>query len=866
MVLQTGEGTIVEINRAAEAIFGYRRGEVIGKKFAEMFVADSILPMRQNCRVESVGRRADGTTIPCELTVLAASEPGEQPGLNVAILRDISDRQKTEQTLRRREADFSILFRGSPAPVAITSLATGMLYEVNDAYCEFVGYTREELIGHSVLELNLWLNNAERAPVMQRVVSEGRISAYETRFRRKNGEIRDVVITFDRIELERAEGLLLISQFTDITERKAMERRVQESQALLRMASRLSRMGAWRVELPSEELSWSEQARAIYELPPEYELTVPEAMKFYGDEDRERLRAAFDLCGESGVPFDLELAFTSFKGRHLIIRAMGEAVRGHDGRVMAVQGAIQDVSELKQAAHELRQQANLLDQAQDAIIVRDLQNNITFWNQGAERLYGWEREEVLGRRVTEFLYRDISMFGPALTQTLERGEWTGELEQVTRDGKLVWVQARWTLLKDARGNPEATLAINTDITEKRRLESRFLRAQRMESIGTLAGGIAHDLNNVLAPILMAIELLLDEVRTEEAKAMVYSLQTSARRGADLVKQVLTFARGVEGKRMPVNLQHLVRDVQKIVRDTFPKNIDFHVQGQSGLWAVTGDPTQLHQVLMNLAVNARDAMPDGGRLTVKLANARIDQAHDYLGQEVLAGPFVVLSVGDTGAGIPAGIREKIFEPFFTTKEVGRGTGLGLSTTAAIVRSHRGFLELESEVGKGSTFKIYLPATNVMVDGGSILTPTENGLPAGEDQLILVVDDEEAVRNVAQKILQRHQYRVICAGNGAEAIALYAAQREKIAVVLTDIAMPVMDGVAAITALRAMNRELPIVASSGLTAADGNLKALPEGIQQFVPKPYSAEALLKAIHHAVRREAAALEECTEPRVSI
>jgi nitrogen-specific signal transduction histidine kinase/CheY-like chemotaxis protein len=421
------------------------------------------------------------------------------------------------------------------------------------------------------------------------------------------------------------------------------------------------------------------------------------------------------------------------------------------------------------------------------------------------------------------------------------------------------------LLRDAKGNPEATLAINTDITEKRRLETRFLRAQRMESIGTLAGGIAHDLNNVLAPILMAIELLLDEVRTEEAKAMVYSLQTSARRGADLVQQVLTFARGVEGKRMPVNLLHLVRDVQKIVRDTFPKNIDFEVQGQREMWAVIGDPTQLHQVLTNLAVNARDAMPDGGRLTVKLANVRVDEPHDYLGQEVAPGPFVLVRVTDTGSGIPEAIREKIFEPFFTTKEVGRGTGLGLSTTAAIVRSHRGYMEVESEVGKGSTFKVWLPATNVATVGEGVLGPAEEGLPAGEDQLILVVDDEEAVRNVAQKILQRYQYRVICAGNGAEAIALYAAQREKVAAVLTDIAMPVMDGVAAITALRAMNRDLPIVASSGLTAADGNLKALPPGIEQFVPKPYTAEALLKAIHQAVKRETCLAQANTLPTVS-
>ena len=364
--------------------------------------------------------------------------------------------------------------------------------------------------------------------------------------------------------------------------------------------------------------------------------------------------------------------------------------------------------ERSRVEQRLKEQAALLDIAQDAILVKDLEDRIIYWNKGAERTYGWTALEAVGRKAAT-IHKDHAKFCESMDAILKHGEWTGEMTQQTKDGRDLVVQVRMTLVRDHNENPKAILAINTDVTDKKRLEEQILRGQRLESIGTLAGGIAHDLNNVLAPILMSVQMLRQIVNTPEGQAMLDTLQTSSQRGADLIKQVLSFARGVEGKRGPINVSHLTRDLEKVVHDTFPKNIQLQIEAPKELWTIEGDPTHIHQVLMNLCVNARDAMPDGGKLTLGIKNVKIDEAYARMNPEGKPGPHVVVTVEDTGMGIPAAIRNKIFDPFFTTKEIGKGTGLGLATVLTIVKSHHGFINVYSEPGKGAQFKIYFPAS-------------------------------------------------------------------------------------------------------------------------------------------------------------
>jgi PAS domain S-box-containing protein len=489
----------------------------------------------------------------------------------------------------------------------------------------------------------------------------------------------------------------------------------------------------------------------------------------------------------------------------------------------------------ERASQTLREQASLLDKARDAILVTDLQRRVTFWNKSAERLYGWTAEEALGRVINELLYpdgdaRDVEAAFEAVTRN---GEWTGELQPQTKAGRRVIVESRWTLVRDASGDPRSILRISTDVTDRRQLEQQFYRAQRLESIGTLAGGIAHDLNNVLAPIILGLGILKDRLTDEDSREIMSTMTTSAKRGAEMVSQVLSFARGQEGRRLEIKPADLIADVVRIARDTFPKTIEIATEIEPHLPLIIGDPTQFHQVLLNLCVNARDAMPGGGRLALS-ARAR--------------GGFVIIAVEDTGPGIPASVIGKIFDPFFTTKEAGKGTGLGLSTSQTIVRSHGGRIDVVSEPPHGARFEIHLPVAPVTAP-----QPTGAGLsaaPKGNGETILVVDDEPSVRLVMRTALERAGYQVLPATNGQEAIDVFRAQpRGSIAAVIIDMMMPVMGGLPAMQEIVKLNPDIRIIAASGIPENETNAKAVGRQVSQFLAKPFSTEKLLRAVGRAL-----------------
>ncbi len=497
----------------------------------------------------------------------------------------------------------------------------------------------------------------------------------------------------------------------------------------------------------------------------------------------------------------------------------------------------------QQSDARIREQASLLDKAQDAILVRGLDHTITFWNKSAERLYGWTSEEAVGSSVEDLLYRDTSAFAVAHQHTLTSGEWVGEMHQIDKTGRDLTIEGRWTLVRDDLGRPESVFVINTDISEHRKLEQQFLRAQRLESIGTLAGGIAHDLNNILAPISMAIELLKMRVSDGRSTELLDTIATSAKRGADMVGQVLSFARGMEGRRVEVHPRQLILEIESILRETFLRNVDMEVVANRELWTIHGDPTQLHQVLLNLCVNARDAISSGGRILVSGENVHIDETFAAMNLEANEGPHVCIEVMDTGEGIPAEIIDKIFDPFFTTKPVGEGTGLGLSTSLAIVKSHGGFIRATSEPGSGTRFRVYLPADPEIV--GPSQTKIRPELPRGNGETILVVDDEVSIRQITQQTLEAFGYHTLLAGDGREAVALYSNCQSGIDVVLTDMMMPVMDGPETIRHLIELNPLIRIIATSGVTANRELAHLAGSGVKNFLPKPYTAETLLTCL---------------------
>ena len=498
--------------------------------------------------------------------------------------------------------------------------------------------------------------------------------------------------------------------------------------------------------------------------------------------------------------------------------------------------------ERKQTAQKIRQQAALLDVATDAIFVHDLDDPILFWNRAAEGLYGWSRAEAIGRKTQElWCEKNESLLQEALNHLMEHGSWEGELHQTTKSGREIIVESRWTLVKNFGNTPQSILVVNTDITEKKQMEAQFLRAQRLESIGTLASGIAHDLNNVLAPIMMTAQLLESQMQDERSRKLLPILISNAKRGANLVNQVLSFTRGLEGERTVLQLKHLIIEIQQIIKETFPRSIEVMIRIPPNLWTVSGDATQLHQVLMNLCVNARDAMPDGGTLTILAENFLVDENYARMNIDAKIGSYVVVTVIDTGTGIPPEVLDRIFEPFFSTKQTGQGTGLGLSTVLGIVKSHGGFVNVQSKPGHGSQFQVYLPAQETTETKAEV----EQSLPQGHGELILVVDDEPAIREITKTSLENYNYQAITASDGIEAIALYVENRPQISLVLTDMVMPVMDGMTTIRTLKKINPDVKIVAVSGLPTSDIIKNAEDIGIKAFLSKPYTANQLLQTI---------------------
>ena len=561
-------------------------------------------------------------------------------------------------------------------------------------------------------------------------------------------------------------------------------------------------------------------------------------------EDRERIKRIFRETVATGVGQRVEYRFLLKDGSVRYVEARGSVIRDKEGRIANVVVVSRDLTERNQAEARNRELAALLDKAPDAICVTDIEQRVSFWNKGAERIYGWTATEAVGKNASELLFQgDLAAPLAALKRIIAQGEWHGELNHVIKGGKKIVVASRWALMRDESGKPESILVINTDITEKKQIEGQLLRAQRMENIGALAAGVAHDLNNVLGPILMVGGLIRDELASEESKAMLDTATASAQRGAEMVKQILSFARGASGERMLLQVGHLVKEMGKLAKDTFPKSIDIRTKVTGKLRTILGDATQLHQVLLNLCVNARDAMPEGGALLIQAENIVVDRKQVRMYPQPVSGPYVVLSVSDTGIGIPPELRDRIFEPFFTTKEQCQGTGLGLSTVMSIIKSHQGFVEVSSQVGKGATFKLYLPA--MMATETELVNQEPKPPVMGKGQGILLVDDELAILEITKETLETFNYRVATATDGVEAVTLYRQRKGEINAVVTDLMMPIMDGPALIRALRQIDPQVKVVAVSGLDSRAKLAEAQNLNVQAFLGKPYTTEKLLAVL---------------------
>ena len=567
-------------------------------------------------------------------------------------------------------------------------------------------------------------------------------------------------------------------------------------------------------------------------------------------DDASRVREEFNLAVRNGALRRLEFRLST-GGTHRIIESQMNLVCDEKGARTGVILVCRDITERRHAEEQLRAQAALLDKATDAIVICGPEEEVIYWNRSAERLYGWTAGEARGRNVHSLLHpAPPPQLAEARHSVRQRGEWQGELRQSGKDGSAIVVQSRWTLFRDEVGRPQSLLIVNTDARNLLLNESQFLRAQQTASIATLADVMARELRAAVEPVLLVSQLL--RVRTQAGAAhWPETPDAQPRRLADVMQQLGALVRPPHIERMELAVSSLITEVARQFRQSVAPGIELSHSVPEDLWAVAGDPESLRQAVMNLCVNAREAMAGTGAIEIIAENLPLKDGDPRLRHGGRPGLHVVITVADKGCGIPPQNLERIFTPFFTTKDHGQSVGVGLTAVQAIARAHGGFVTVDSEVGRGSRFRIYLPATT----GAPASNKPEprRSFPRGNGECILLVDDEAGFREITQVTLEKYGYRVITASDGSEGMTLYMRHRQEIQLVLTDIVMPVMDGAALIRSLHKMGAQVRFLAVSGLVEREKVLVATtaPGAQVEFLAKPFATEKLLNLVREVLLR---------------
>ncbi|PAW88852.1 MAG: hypothetical protein B9S33_04275 [Pedosphaera sp. Tous-C6FEB] len=766
---------------------------------------------------------------------------------------NITERKQAELLL----ADFKAAV-DEHSIVAITD-AKGKITYVNDKFCAISGYAREELLGQDHRLINSGHHSKEFMRALWTTITRGGVWKGEIQNRAKDGSFYWVATTIVPFLGPDGKPAQYIAIRTDISERKRAELLLSDFKAALDEHAIVATTDAkGKITYVNDKFC------AISGYAREELLGQDHRLINSGHHSKEFMRTLWARIA-SGRVWKGELKNRAKDGSLYWVDTTLVPFLGADGKPTQFIAIRTDITAHKQAEEEIRrfneelealvtQRTATLRESEarfravaeslgDGLLLTDLADTVLDFNPQLTKLTGYSRAELIGRRGYDLLLTPEQI--PEMkSRDADRREGRSSVYQTTlrrKDGTSFAAEITGAPLRDSAGNIFGTVGVIRDITQRLAAEMRDRHSQRLESLGTLAGGVAHDLNNTLTPMLMAVDLLRMDY-PEKAGEYVDIVEHGAKRGAEMVRQLLTFAKGAEGERVLIQIRHLLKEIEQIIRSTFYKSIRLEVRQDKELAPVMGDPTQLHQVLLNLCVNARDAMPDGGMLTIEAENFTADEAFAAYIAEARPGDYVRMAVRDSGAGIPPEVLERIFDPFFTTKGPEKGTGLGLSTVMGIVRGHGGFLRVFSEVGRGSTFEIYLPVASEPAE------PMESAMVESlvtKGELVLVVDDEAPIRNMVERVLQRSGFTVITAANGSDAIVLFGRHRADLKLIITDINMPVMDGVALARSIRQLAPTLPIIAMSGLHDED-RLAALREaGVTQQLAKPFTIATLNNAV---------------------
>jgi PAS domain S-box-containing protein len=846
LILDADTGRVTDVNPFLIKLLGFSHRQMVGKTvgelspFKDIVSNEAMLELLQKegyVRYEDLPLETkDGRHIAVEF-VSNVYQAGEKKVIQCNI-RDITVRKQTESALIRLGA----IVEASDDAIMGKDL-NGIITNWNQGAKKIFGYTARKMVGTSIMRLIPADRPDEENQILEKIKRGESVEHLETVRRAKDGRLINVLVTVSPIKDATGKVTGASKVAHDITARKKSEQQLNLLNTCIANLNEIVLITeAEPINKPGPKIVF---VNAAFERITGY--TPAEALgrspRFLQGKNTDRkVLAEIRKALAQQKPIRRQMINYKKDGAEYWMDIDIVPIFDAAGKCTHFAAIERDITEEKK--HDARFRL-LVDSNAQGVFFWNTNGEISDANDAFLKLVGYNREDLAAGRVNWIALtppKYVEQDRRALKELAATGICaTYEKEYIRKNGSRVLVLVGSATFAD---NRDEGVRFVIDLTERKKLEQQFLRAQRMESIGTLAGGIAHDLNNILAPIMMSIQVLKDKTFDTQAKNILETIEASAGRGADVVRQVLSFARGLEGERIAIQPKHLLNELTNIIRDTFPRNIHLQFSIPNNTWMILGDPTQVHQILLNLSLNARDAMPNGGTLTITAENSVLDEHYAAMNLQAKAGRYVQISVTDSGTGMPPEVLDKIFEPFFTTKEIGKGTGLGLSTVMAIVKSHEGFINVYSELGKGTTFKVYLLAMDT-ASKRQKKGPGKASLPRGNGETILVVDDEASILTITRQTLEAFGYRVLTATDGAEAVAVFSENKRKIAVVLTDMSMPIMDGAAVIRALTKISPKVKIIAASGLSANVGVTKSAYGKVSHFLTKPYTAETLLKSL---------------------
>ena len=845
-MVRTPDGVITYWSRGAVTMYGWPPEEAIGRRSHELLKTEfpespekiqERLMERGNWEGELRHHRRDGSTVMAASHWSLHRDPQGRPSAVVEVNNDITALRQAEEALGESEAQFRTLADAIPQLCWMAN-AEGWIFWYNQRWYEYTGTTPEQMEGWG------W-QSVHDPEVLPKVLERWKASIatgepFDMTFplRGADGVFRPFLTRVMPVRDSDGKVVRWFGTNTDISEQWKTEQALRESEERLRLAQQVAHVGTFEWNIQTGVNRWTPELEAMYGLPPGGFAGTQRAWEeLVHPEDRpEAVRRVRQAMDAGGLEAEWRVIHPNGAVRWLFGRAW--VFKDDSGKPLRLIGVNIDITERKQAEEALQQQTALVNFSHDAIIAADENGVITTWNTGAEETYGWTRAEAVGNAMHQ-LFDTGSITADIDRMLARKGRWDGELVHTRRDGKQIIVESRQILQRDAAGVPIGILEINRDISERKRLEDQFRQAQKLEGIGRLAGGVAHDFNNLLTVISGYAQTVLDDLAVQHPlREPMQLISQAAARATRLTRQLLIFSRRQVSEPRNIVLNNLVQDFEKMLRRLIGEDIHLVLSLDPGAGVIRADAGQIEQVILNLAVNARDAMPKGGTLSIETSSLLVDEEFAQKHLSVQPGLYVALMVSDTGVGMSPEVKSHLFEPFFTTKEAGKGTGLGLSTVYGIVRQSEGSIWVYSEPGRGTTFRMLFPAVEAE---GEPAAPAPVKVASGSET-ILLAEDEPDVRGFVRHTLERHGYTVLEASNGREALELARKHTGPIHLVMADVVMPEMGGVELADQCGADRPGVPVLFMSGYANHLGQSEGMGAG---YLQKPFTSASLLTQV---------------------